>query len=392
MRRAVLMIGAIALFVPSAAQASSIDHLAYTAGPGEENHVTVSYDNDTGLFRFEDTGVAAIGSSGTSGCSVTGNVAYCPMDWGGQVVVRLGDRNDSAVLTTQLPHVLTASNLYSGHIQMIGGAGNDSLDASPERPFDGSFYTSGGASLWGDGYRNDRVDPIGADDGNDVLIGGAGEDGFLGGGGDDVEIGGGGPDFFDGSPFITGSGGIDVYSGGSDSMYGGAGSDVFNGVESSAPNASDTISCGDGEEGPLSSGFLPNQDLKVPGDTVAFGQGDVVGTDCETVAAGIECPKTADAPCVGTTQLSGNASAGGNASASAAGRAAEKRGRKLVIGSRGFRVPPGHLIAVRVGLRPKRVSSLLSRRERARVNQTAIARSGKKRLKLRGKRFVLRRP
>src|SRR4051812_21602593 len=290
---------------PVGAQASKIEGLAYTAAPGEENHIEVSYDSDAQAFRFHDSGVASIDSSGPQACSVEGNSAACPMDWTGQVVVRLGDRNDSAVITNQLPHVKTPSNLYSGTVQMMGGDGDDTLDAGPGIPSTGDLMTTSWVSLWGDGFPSDPVD---YGRGNDILIGGAGEDGFVGGPGNDEMIGNGGRDAFDGSPFFTNPDAVATYAAGADTMDGGRGSDTFDGIEASAQNAVDTITCGSGDEGPLLAGFLPGRDMETPGDVVALGSGDSVSADCESVASGLVCPERLNHPCFGTAVIEGSSS------------------------------------------------------------------------------------
>jgi len=381
---------------PSAVHASTIDTLAYTAGPGEENHVEISYDYDAQLFRFHDNGVDSIqvgGPGGGGGCFASGNDAACPIGWDAKVVARLGDGNDSAVITNQLPHVPTRDNGYSGSVEMVGGEGNDLLDAGPGITFDGDFATGdtqritltllwGDGYFWGDGYPN-------TGDGDDVLIGGAGDDGFVGGGGNDVMIGKGGRDNFDGAPFYLSPAANASYAAGADTMDGGPGSDTFDGIESPAQDATDNISCGTGAEGPLAWGFLPGRDAVVPGDVVALGAGDSVATDCEALAAGIECPDKLDRPCIGNTLVEGIASSGGaNASA---GSKPGTVGGKVVIGSEKFKAFPGNLIPVRVGLKRKRVNRLLGKRRSAKVTQRASARSGQRHLKFHRKRFVLRR-
>lgn len=373
---------------PAAAQASTIDDLNYSAAPGEENHLEISYDYVALLYRFHDSGVSSIQNAFGSSCTVVGNTATCPMDWGGQINARLGDGNDSAVVTNQLPHVLTQQNTYSGSVRLIGGDGDDLLDGGPGIPFDGDWEHGDTqritfTALAGDGSAGD---PLDQGQGDDTLIGGAGDDGFNGGGGNDLMIGKGGRDSFDGGPFYVPESSAG-WAQGADTMDGGPGSDTFNGIESAGQNATDTITCGTGEEGHLSAGFLPGRDMVVPGDVVALGAGDSVATDCEAVAAGVECPKKLDSPCVGTSVVEGQAAAGKASTASRRHAA----GTTLTLGSERFKTPPGRLLPVRVGLKRNRVNRLLGKRQRAAVRARATARSGGKRLKLGRKRFILRR-
>jgi hypothetical protein len=382
-----LLGAALLCLAPVGAQASTIDTRAYTAGPGEENHLEISYDYDAQAFRFHDSGVDSIqvgGPGGGGGCLASGNDATCPIGagGGGDVVARLGDGNDSAVVTNQLPHVRTPDNLFSGQVRLIGGDGNDLLDAGPGIPFTGDIQTSVWALLWGDGATYESKDQSG----DDILIGGAGDDGLVGGPGNDLELGNGGRDNFDGSPFELGPGSWSFYAGGVDTMLGGTGSDTFNGAEADAPNASDEIACGTGEEGPLASGFFPGQLVDDnPGDVVAVGPGDIVNSECEAVAGVVKCPARLDSPCVGTSDVEGKA--GGPGATAAAG----KHGKRLVLGRQRFRVPPGNPIPVRVALKRGRVSRLLGKRGSAHVSQHATARSGRRHLKLPRRRFVLRR-
>jgi hypothetical protein len=386
-----LLGAALLCLAPAGAQASTIGYRAYTAAPGEENHLEISYDYDAQVFRFHDSGVASIqvgGPGGDGGCLASGNDATCPIGsgGGGDVVARLGDGNDSAIVTNQLPHVRTPDNLFSGQVRMFGGDGNDLLDAGPGIPFTGDIQTSVWASLFGDGatYESNESKDQG---GNDILIGGAGDDGLFGGPGDDIETGNGGRDNFDGTPFFgLGPNSWSVYAGGADTMVGGSGSDTFDGAEIDAPNAVDEIACGTGEEGPLPGGFFPGQMVDDdPSDVVAVGPGDIVNSDCEAVEVAVNCPEKLDGPCVGTSDVEGMA--GGPGAATAAGH----RGKRLVLGRERFRVAPGNPIPVRVALKPRRVSKLLGKRGSAHVSQHATARSGHHRLKLPRRRFLLRR-
>jgi hypothetical protein len=383
-----LLGAALLCLIPAGAHASTIGYRVYTAAPGEENHLEISYDYDAQVFRFNDSGVASIqvgGPGGDGGCLASGNDATCPMGagGGGDVVARLGDGNDSAVVTNQLPHVRTPDNLFSGQVRMFGGDGNDLLDAGPGIPFTGDIQTSVWASLYGDGATYESGDQ---GSGNDILIGGAGDDGLFGGPGNDLETGNGGRDNFDGSPFVLGPNSWSLYAGGADTMVGGSGSDTFDGAETDAPNATDEIACGSGEEGPLAGGFFPGQMVDDdPGDVVAMGPGDIVNSDCEAVAGVVNCPEKLDGPCVGTSDVEGKQ--GGPGATAAAG----DHGKRLVLGRERFRVPPGNPIPVRVALKRGRVSRLLGKRGSAHVSQHATARSGHHRVKLPRRRFVLRR-
>jgi Ca2+-binding RTX toxin-like protein len=381
---------AVALAIPSSAGASTIFNGAYRADPGEQNHLTISYDAGAGSYRFEDTGVASIGPNpinGYGGCTVVGNVATCPEGPVGSatkgVSAEMGDGNDSAVITTSLPPPDPSGQGVVQGPRLGGGGGDDLLDSGPGNPYDGSVQRTIDAGLSGD----HGLAPIhdGSPDGDDVLIGGVGNDAMTGDGGNDVMRGGGGADWFDGSPFGVGNPAPHQrLAAGADTFEGGEGSDAINGLEPDGAAAADRIDCGSGAEGALIAGFIPGRDYQVPGDVVIVGGVDEVGADCEAVAGVIECPERLDEHCIGTTKVEGLAGPGGAAAAAKKGR------RRVVVGSERFKAAPGDLIPVRVALKRKRVNRLLKGRSQATVKQTATARTGKRRIKLGRKRFRIK--
>ncbi|MEJ6003680.1 calcium-binding protein, partial [Paucibacter soli] len=127
---------------------------------------------------------------------------------------------DASLLGVPLP------TPYYGNLQIIGGAGNDTLYAGA-----GSDHLNGGAgddvlrgganndSLFG-GTDNDQLfgelgqDTIYGNDGNDQIDGGDGNDSLNGGAGNDVIVGGAGDDAV--------AGGMDA-----DTLTGGSGNDTF---------------------------------------------------------------------------------------------------------------------------------------------------------------------
>ena len=148
------------------------------------------------------------------------------------VTLSRGIGNDLAILINGSTDKLTVQNYFSGsgyriervvfddgtswqeayiwnHVQIVGGAGNDNLQAVP-----------GGDSLL-NGYAG--TDVLNGDSGNDTGYGGDGDDHLYGNGGNDLLLG------ESGSDRLLGHAGDDTLSGGSgnDTLSGGLGADVF---------------------------------------------------------------------------------------------------------------------------------------------------------------------
>jgi hypothetical protein len=390
----------LALLLPTVAQGAYTRDGAYFAHPGEINSVTIWYDEAEAAIKIHDPGAGPSSYNLDVGCAFDGIALFTCPGWH-SVSAALGDGDDVAIVTEALPFPQPQEGPW-GSVWLAGGDGNDFLDAGPGHPFGGKvctcsndLFTYPSAGLVGDWppFGHPQPPPHGPqlsppaepDPGNDVLIGGAGQDRFYGGPGDDVMFGKDGRDAFDGEAF---HGDISLWrpEAGADAIYGGLGSDTFNGIESEGENAPDTIHCGEGGEGPLMWGYLPGSEIE--GDAAGIGAGDSVNRECEGVAFELECPEAAESPCVGSAFVSGN-DPGGRTAAAAASRAGRKQ--RLSLGRGEFRIPPGRRGGVLVVLKRKRVNRVLAKRKAARLRQTVRARSGKKRLKLRGKRFVIRR-
>ena len=259
--------------------------LFYTAGQGEQNHVTVTLSG--GMYAVMDPGATMTGFVG-SPCTISpdGHEADCPEMGIASLRVFLGDLNDDVTISAPTPARLLGGEGDdsltggSGNDRLNGGAGNDSEDG-------GSGTDLLGASdlLLAPGSQ----DPGLTDPGNDSLRGGAGDDtalfvgtgdgadDFSGGDGRDrvdysdratdvrvtldgsADDGGAGegddiePDVEDvtagsGSDTLTGSGAENSLDGGKgdDLIEGGGGSDVLDGGANDAGN--DTLSGGDGND------------------------------------------------------------------------------------------------------------------------------------------------
>ncbi|MBM79654.1 MAG: hypothetical protein CMJ78_03545 [Planctomycetaceae bacterium] len=144
--------------------------------------------------------------------------------------------------------LLSVDNNFDGTLSIIGGAGNDTIDARrlrhPIRAFgnDGDDVLLGGRSDdWlsgGDGadFINGRggSDEITVDAGNDSIRGGMGDDNIQDGAGNDFLAGQAGHDVLDGGigdDFLRGGIGHDQLVGGEgfDRLFGGAGRDILRG-------------------------------------------------------------------------------------------------------------------------------------------------------------------
>jgi hypothetical protein len=200
--------------------------LLVTAAPGERNGLSLQTEySGPRLVVYE--GAASTGSATLvpgPGCEVQGTTAVvCPWTPSAGVRVDLGDGDDRAALSSELPP--------GAAITLAGGDGVDDLQAS---------YDSGPVTLDG-----------GA--GNDKLVGGAGDDDIDGGFGDDVIVGGAGRDLVS-----------------ADRRNGDCGP-----LWCTFPYGNDTIDVRDGQRDSVTCG---------PGrDSVKADRIDVVSPDCERV-------------------------------------------------------------------------------------------------------------
>jgi len=163
-----------------------------TAGPGEQNVLTVAPAPVPGLVAVGDLGFPL--ASGP-GCQPSGSVIVCgPIAW---LRADLEDGDDQLTLSTALA------------AEVAGGDGNDQLTTSS--PFTTRM----------DGGEGD--DSLSASGGADVLTGGEGDDWLAGGDGDDRLDGGTGADSADGG---SGADSIVLRDRATDSVLCGSGRDA----------------------------------------------------------------------------------------------------------------------------------------------------------------------
>jgi Ca2+-binding RTX toxin-like protein len=257
--------GATLAFAAPALAAGTTVHmedgvLHYDAAPGQQNRLTIT-KFPQGDYLIDDVVPLTIGGECT-GLSSDNTVAYCaqqpkPL----QLIIRLGDRNDTAELGIGV----------EGEALIEGGGGDDTIKAGatdPREPYSQNrlFGQDGDDTLIGGPGRDALVGGLGADfmsggAGSDVvsyrgillhiaanLTGGAADDGFpgerdniasdvetlIGGDGPDTLAGNDGPNTIRGGPgddTINGIGGDDTIYGeeGSDAVFGGGGDDVIDG-------------------------------------------------------------------------------------------------------------------------------------------------------------------
>ncbi len=200
----------------------------------EQANLTGGISNNQ-LTAFGFTGsVTLMGGDGND--TLIGGNANDSLDGGTGIdqVFALGNVN-FMLTNTQLTGVGTDTLANIEQANLIGGAGNNTLDASS---FSGPVTLAGG----------DGDDMLIGGSSNDMLIGGDGSDEVDGNGGDDLLLGGGGMDFLSGGSgkdTISGGEGDDFLWGedGDDSLSGDAGNDQING---NAGN--DTVDAGSGND------------------------------------------------------------------------------------------------------------------------------------------------
>jgi len=179
----------------------------------------IDYKDPDGRFVYYDG--AAPGNNGTlNAADGLGKVQYRGAIYDGAVALLGGDGND----------VLNATKKSD---ELFGGAGHDTLSASSgDDLLDGGagndklFAGEGNDTL--DGGEDDDV--LSGEDGNDLLQAGIGNDTLQGGSGNDTLFGGSGDDVLQGD-------------GGNDVLYGGSGNDTLQGGD-----ANDMLSGGAGAD------------------------------------------------------------------------------------------------------------------------------------------------
>ena len=186
---------------------------------GEDNTLTVTLDG--GNYTFTDT--TATVTLVDPQCTQTGpNTVTCPAAGVTRLEIRLGDLDDTAVVTPDTPSLMLGEE---GGDDLTGGGGQDQLDGG-----DGEDTLKGSAG-------NDEVNAesvgvfldevaglrnqLDGGPGDDTMNGGGGQDTVQGGTGNDTIRGWAGADTLDGgddTDAVTGGGG-------NDAMHGGAGDD-----------------------------------------------------------------------------------------------------------------------------------------------------------------------
>jgi RTX calcium-binding nonapeptide repeat (4 copies) len=316
-RRFILLavaLGAL-LLAPSAALAGNVTYsgstLEFTAGPGEQNDLIVSYDIGPGEWVIRDFTTNPTETS--DNCTASSDTVRCSPTGPATLRFLLGDRNDT--LNTGTPEPFEP-------FEVFGGDGDDVLDVFTNTGDDHRLEGGAGNDILRTGDGDDTLRGDGGDDslegyeGTDSLDGGAGDDELFPSPGNDDYRGGEGTDTLglncfassgcnpslsvtlddqpnDGTPgqtanvhsdvediegdqedstfvgsaaanFITGRGGADTIDGGGgeDVLSGGSGNDDLRARD----GARDTVRCGSGA------------------DTVTADTFDSVSADCENVS------------------------------------------------------------------------------------------------------------
>jgi Ca2+-binding RTX toxin-like protein len=192
---------AISSAAPTATLSLSGGTVAYQAGAGEVNNLTVSFTGTD--YRFEDAPGITIVPSG--GCSATGNVGTCPATDVTDVRAFTNDMNDTVSADASITSPV--------HVWLDGQAGDDTVNGPPnaEAQLNGDDSGQVGNDTVVGGNKDD--DLIG-DEGNDTLTGGPGDDRLIPGAGNDTANAGPGDDNLSIFEPQTGNDGTDVLSGG----------------------------------------------------------------------------------------------------------------------------------------------------------------------------------
>jgi hypothetical protein len=236
---------AVALLAPAAGASTvtaphpldPVDPLAvtYTAGAGEANNLTLtgngttlSFAETVALISLPDPG--GVGGLDADDCTAPGETtATCQSN--AATTVDLGDGDDSLTLGANLPA-----------LNIIGGAGTDRLDFSPQST--GVSIDLGGSTP---NLAVNTVENVMGGSGDDTIDGDAAGNRLAGGAGVDTLNGGAGVNNLrggDGNDTLNAGNDGDTLVGGAgvDSITGGAGDDDI----SAADGAVDQITCGGG--------------------------------------------------------------------------------------------------------------------------------------------------
>jgi Ca2+-binding RTX toxin-like protein len=399
----VVVLTTATLATPAGALGATLNQGVYTAGPGEVNVLTVSYDSGSDTLTYADSGAAVADGDGGGLCSVAANVGTCPrsaLPGGSAVTVYMGDGDDSATITASVSSPLTRVQrvgqdgadrlIYNGSagVFLLGDRGLDGSTVFTDNGDDDDYMQGGsgenqmyssygffesflapGLSAGNDTFVGGPArDTIGGGDGNDAINGGGGNDLLSGGPGDDEIEGGAGDDAlvgalgdFAGVPdagLVPGSNGADLISMG-------PGVDLTTSLEArDAPNALDQVSCG----GEFDS-------------TAWVGPGDTLSTDCENTATFVECPP-GGAPCTGKAVVT----VGGGSGRAAVAAGNGKRKKRPTLARRKFRIPAGTGKVVPIEFKAKAVRRALKKRRSVPaqiVSRAKRAGTGKTRFTLR---------
>jgi hypothetical protein len=297
--------------------------LRVTAGAGEANAITVTQTGAT--YTITD-------SAGITGCTpVSGNEVTCT-GTGLGIVVILGDRDDSVILSV--------SSLSPGSgIAVTGGDGNDVIDGSA------------------------------------VLVSGSTNNSYAGFAGNDTIIGGPAADALDeynglasqpGDPLIPAEQILTLTSAGDDRLVTGGGNNRVNAI-----GGADTVEGGDGDDYintiGLSSDRKPQDDGAVDSitcgggfDTATLGAGDLVGADCELIGQFTSCP-SGGADCEGSATVTASGGGAGSSAVAAGGK-----GKQTVLGkSKKTKLKAGQSKGVTIRLRSSKINRVLGKRSQA---------------------------